>query len=141
MITREFEAHLRRIQGVDTRIGVQVTLVYDPEDDPYAVKAIFCTGEPDDQVWHFGWELLRAGAYSSVPLGQGDVKFQYSQDEGAVIMCLQGSDPHGASAHADLTLPIDEVTEFLQDTSAPFAESAGNSEAAVDEFLKELFEA
>jgi len=142
MITREFEARLRRVYAEGVDVPVKVTLSYDAGADPYAVQAVFEVGEDEDRVWHFSRELLSAGAYSLIPLGQGDVRFRYFPTHGVLLMCLRargmGVDE---PTHADIALPHAEVVGFLGDTQALFKESVEDCSALVDEFLKELFEA
>ena len=142
MITREFEARIKRVGSADVDVPVKVTLSYDAGTDPYAVQAIFEVSEEEDRVWHFSRELLAAGAFSQIPLGQGDVKFRYFPMHAVLLMCLRtrgmGVDEPG---HADIALPLAEVIGFLGDTQKLFNEASSDCSALVDEFLKELFEA
>lgn len=145
MITRQFEARVRRTQQTDVNVPVQVVLSYDAGTDPYAVKATFLgvqvtQTETEDRVWDFARELLSKGAHSLVQLGHGDVRFRLFHDmnwplgEGSVVMmCMRNRD-----GHADVTFPHSEVLGFLDDTQALFDEATSDCTPAVDLFLKEV---
>jgi len=138
MITRQFEARIRRVEQTDVDIPVQVVLSYDAGTDPYAVEATF-VGQgnlyEEDRVWTFGRELLAVGAFSPVPLGRGDVRFRCYPDahDPVMLMCMRA--PGG---HADITFPHGEVIEFLKDTQLLFKEAIEDCTPAVDQFLKEV---
>lgn len=132
MITREFEARIKRNAGQDVDVPVQVTLSYDAEVNPYAVQAVFDVGDGDDRVWLFGRELLTAGAISYVPLGRGDVKFRYFPQADALLMCVKSPD-----GHADVALPHGEIVASLRDTQELFDEASEDCTALIDGFLKE----
>lgn len=140
MITRQFTAHLKRVDSTDVDVPVTVTLSYDAGTDPYAVQAVFQVSDEEDRVWHFSRELLAAGAFSQIPLGRGDVKFRYYPTYDMVLMCLRtrgvGADE---PTHADIALPHSDVRRFLGDTQELFDEAADDCSALVDVFLKEVF--
>jgi len=142
MISHGFTAHLRRIDSTDVYVSVSVALSYDADTDPFAVQAVFGVSDGEDRVWHFSWELLSVGAFSLVPVGQGDVKFRYIPDHSMVLMCLRTNKqgPNEAT-HADIALPADRVHRFLAATRDVATSAPEGCDALVDEFLKELFEA
>jgi hypothetical protein len=141
MITRGFEARIRRVEQTDVDIPVQVVLSYDAGTDPYAVTATFLArtdedGTEEDRVWDFARDLLSKGAHSRFKVGRGDVRFRHypqSPDGPIVLMCMRS--PHG---HADVSFPQDEVISFLEDTEDLYAEATEDCMPAVDRFLKEL---
>lgn len=145
MITRQFEARIRRSNRIDVNVPVQVVLSYDAGTDPYAVRATFLgvqvtQTETEERVWSFARELLSNGAHSLVRLGHGDVGFRlfpgayWPVGEGSVVlMCMRSAD-----GHADVTFPQAEVIAFLADTQGLFDEATQDCTPAVDEFLKEL---
>ena len=141
MITREFEARIRRVEQTDVDIPVQVVLSYDPGTDPYAATTTFLAipAEGDtveDRVWGFARDLLSKGAHSRIALGQGDVRFLHypqAEDGPIVLMCMRNRD-----GHADVAFPHDEVISFLDDTEELYAEATEDCMPAVDQFLKEL---
>lgn len=140
MITRQFEARVKRVDSTDVDAPINVTLSYDWANDPFAVQAIFEIPGEDDRVWHFSRDLLLFGARSLTPYGKGDVKFRYFALHGVVLMCLRtGGQGPGEASHADIALPYEEILQFLEETD----EQAGQQDcgALVDDFLKELFEA
>ena len=136
MITREFNAAVKRVDNKDVHIPITCTLSYDAGTDPYAVQAILQVSQEEDRVWHFSRELLAEGVRSRAPHGQGDVKFRYLASYNMVLMCLRS--PKG---HVDIALPAAEVWEFLEDTEAAANITEANCTALVNEFLKELFDA
>ena len=150
MITREFNAAVKRVDNKDVHIPITCTLSYDAGTDPYAVQAILQVSQEEDRVWHFSRELLggltqdAGGLFAGVGVddtagwwhGQGDVKFRYLASYNMVLMCLRS--PEG---HADIALPAAEVWGFLEDTEAAANITEANCTALVNEFLKELFDA
>lgn len=141
MITRTFEARIKKVGRATVDHPVQVTLMYNPAEDPHAVEAVFEAPGEDDRVWTFGRELLADGSVSRRPHGQGDVKFRhfprYDVPGGGgaiVMMCL--TPPEG---HADIALPYEEVASFLEETTPEFLSFAGDCDSLIDEFLKEVF--
>jgi len=141
MITREFEARIRRTQQTDVNVPVQVVLSYDPGTDPYAATATFLAVQvthdgAEDRVWDFARDLLSKGAHSRIALGQGDIRFRHypqTEDGPIVLMCMRNRD-----GHADVAFPHDEVISFLDDTEELYAEATEDCMPAVDQFLKEL---
>jgi len=140
MITRQFEARIRRSGKTDCDVPVQVVLSYDAGINPYAATATFLAvqvtrAETENRVWNFARELLSAGARSHLPRGRGDVRFRCYPDahQPNVLMCMRSAD-----GHADVTFPQAEVIAFLADTQELFDEATQDCTPAVDEFLKEL---
>ena len=142
MITRQFEARIKRVDSTDVDTPVNVTLSYDAGTDPFAVQAIFEIPGAEDRVWHFSRELLAKGYHSLTPYGKGDVKFRYFAAVGMILMCLR-TGGHGADepSHADVALPYDEIHQFLLDTHEVAQVTEQECDSLVDEFLKELFDA
>lgn len=135
MITRTFEALVRRTQGVAVNFPVTVTLEYDAGTNPFAVEVVFQPpGEPD-VVWSISRDLLVGGLDSSTVYGQGDIRFRYSPEADAVLMCLKSHE-----GHADIALPHEEVAGFLEDTEDAAEISDEACGALVDAFIKEVLE-
>lgn len=131
MISREFEARLKRTMGQDVDLPVQIELNWDPEIDPLAVQAIIQVEDEEDVVWHFARDLLVQGCSTLFPCGGGDVKFRYQYNQGVILMCLRN-----LTGHADLALPAGEVMAFVKETLA--IQKLG--EEVVDTLLDEAIE-
>lgn len=136
MITKEFEARIKRVGSTDVSVGIGVTLTYDADIDPFAVEAVFSAPDEPSITWYFSRDLLLMGSVSLVPYGSGDVKFRLFPDQGIVMVCLRS--PEG---HADVALPKREIEGFLEATIDEAVAAPEACTALVDEFLKELFEA
>lgn len=132
MIISEFPAKVLRVNGTPRDLDVQVTLTYDEEDEPFAIRAIFEEEGAEDVIWIWGRELMINGASSYFPVGHDGVKFQYKGHD-SLIMCL--SSPQG---HTDVQLPQGLVLDFLNETTAavPLGEETIDSE--LDTFLAEV---
>jgi sporulation and cell division protein SsgA len=121
---------------------VAIELVWDEETDPFAVQMIISRVEgvdEDDQedvVWFFARELMYQGVAAGgiFSAGKGDVKFKTEPQHARLVVCL--SNPSG---HADLGLPLADVTRFLDATFKviPLGEEAAD-EDELDELIKEI---
>src|SRR5688500_4268015 len=112
-ITRSFTSVVKKIDAEEVDIPLATTLSYDSDKDPYAVQATFRVGPETDRDWFFSRDLLSAGVYSHIPLGQGDIKFRTFHLQGIVLMCLRSRpDNEGGAQHADIALPRREVIDF-----------------------------
>lgn len=136
MITKEFQARIKRVGSTDVDAVVSVTLSYDADIDPFAVEAAFSAPDEADVTWYFSRDLLSQGSRSLVPCGSGDVKFRLFPDQGTVMVCLRS--PGG---HADVALPEQEIVDFLSETAGDAQVPDQRVDSLVDEFLKEVFEA
>lgn len=136
MITKEFQARIKRIGSTDVDVEVRVTLVHDANIDPFAVEAAFSAPDEADVTWYFSRDLLLRGSESLAPYGKGDVKFRLLPDQGTVMVCLRS--PGG---HADVALPEQEIVDFLSETAGDAQVPDQRVDSLVDEFLKEVFEA
>jgi hypothetical protein len=136
MITREFEASVKRFGHEDVDVPVHVTLAYHAGVDPFAVEVIFEIEGDEDRIWTIGRDLMESGWNSMTPYGEGDVRFRYFPDRSAVLMCLRSHE-----GHADIALPAQEVSRFLDETSGAARVTEQERTSLVDEFLKEVFEA
>lgn len=139
MITKEFQARIKRVGSTDVDAVVSVTLSYDADTDPFAVEAVFSTpgeGDSTDVTWYFSRDLLSQGSRSLVPCGSGDVKFRLFPEQEVIMVCLRS--PGG---HADVALPEQEIVDFLSETAGDAQVPDQRVDSLVDEFLKEVFEA
>jgi hypothetical protein len=91
-------------------VPLPVTLSYDASD-PYAVHAIFRTGQSEGVEWVFARELLAEGAVG--PTGQGDVRVQPASEGDDDIVHISLASPDG---EALLAAPAVQLIDFVQRT-------------------------
>ncbi|REF38210.1 sporulation and cell division protein SsgA [Thermasporomyces composti] len=102
---------LRLIDGSGTALSLTAELRYDASD-PYAVDAIFHTGDPKGVRWVFARQLLSEGLFR--PTGEGDVHVSpLVDDNGRAIVLIELRSPDG---EAVLHAPADALAAFLQST-------------------------
>lgn len=136
MITRQFNAVVKRVGQTDVSLPVQVRLSYNSIADPLVVRASFHAPGEEPVEWDFARDLLSAGSRSLTPYGAGDVRFRLYPAYRVILMCLRS--PEG---HCDIALPAWEVHAFLDATRESFVAAEKDCVSLVDDFLKELFEA
>ena len=123
---------LVRAGGMDVNEDVMVTFQYDPEGDPLAISLLFeADFLPFVITWTFSRDLLVQAVDSPFIVGEGDVRLRNDGED--LLICLKSPD-----GHADLTTPIDEARQFLDEAAAEADRSSPDFEAAADEFLKEV---
>lgn len=88
-------------------VSLRVDLEYD-SSDPYAVRAVFHTGQGSGVSWVFARELLATGMYA--PTGEGDVRVWPSPKEAehSVLVALRSPD-----GEALLRMPASTLVAFL----------------------------
>ena len=94
---------------------LEAELLYDPRD-PYAVTAVFMTGESRVR-WTFGRDLLTVGMYA--PSGDGDVHVWPCLDaDGHAVVIIELSSPDGEALvqarSGDLTGFVDRMNHAVQ---------------------------
>lgn len=104
------ELKLELVVPGDASVPLPVTLSYEAAD-PYAVHAVFRTGQSEGVEWVFARELLANGA--TRPTGQGDVRVWPAADSfgGQVHIALASPD-----GEALLAAPAVELVEFVHRT-------------------------
>lgn len=80
--------------------------------DPYAVEAIFHTGQGEHPTWVFGREIITAGLRTHA--GTGDVKIWPSMSSGTQTICISLSTPEGTAL---LEAPRAALQSFLRRTN------------------------
>jgi hypothetical protein len=115
-------------------IPLQLRFTFDADADPYAVGMDVLVPGQEPVEWVMGRELLMRGSCNPFEHGVGDVKI-HKKGNGVLIHL---SNPTGS---ADLSVPQKEVIRFLNHTQDALHLGDENADEAVDEFLKELFEA
>lgn len=104
-VSRAITLELIDASGAATPLAAE--LCYDKKD-PYAVAAVFRTGETEVR-WVFARDLLKAGLYE--PTGDGDVHVWPCLDaRGRAVTIIELSSPDG---EALMQARSDEVCEFL----------------------------
>lgn len=102
---------LRLLDATGPTLRLTAELRYDAAD-PYAVDAVFHTGDPDGVRWVFARDLLAEGLTG--PSGEGDVTVApLVDDRGRRLILLELRSPDG---HAVLQAPADKVASFLATT-------------------------
>lgn len=102
---------LRLLDASGPTLRLTAELRYDVAD-PYAVDAVFRTGDPDGVRWVFARDLLADGLCR--PSGDGDVTVAPLVDErGRSLVLLELRSPDG---HARLQAPAGKVGSFLATT-------------------------
>ena len=94
----------------DASVPLPVTLSYDAAD-PYAVHAIFRTGQSEGVEWVFARELLARGAQG--PCGDGDVRVWPAGDRGDDAVHIALASPDG---EALLAAPAGALVQFVERT-------------------------
>ncbi|HEY8456474.1 MAG TPA: SsgA family sporulation/cell division regulator [Actinopolymorphaceae bacterium] len=124
---------LRLIDGSGAALNLTAELRYDASD-PYAVDAVFHTGEPRGVRWVFARELLSEGLFR--PSGEGDVHVSPLVDEnGRAIVLIELRSPDG---EAVLHAPADGLAQFLQSTYAIVAPGGESDYIDLDLLVDEL---
>ncbi|MGH3470542.1 MAG: SsgA family sporulation/cell division regulator [Nocardioidaceae bacterium] len=101
---------LELIDASGTATPLEAELRYETTD-PYAVSAVFRTGESTVR-WVFGRDLLMAGIFD--PTGDGDVHVWPCLDaRGHAVTIIELSSPDG---EALMQARSDDVSEFLRST-------------------------
>lgn len=80
--------------------------------DPYAVEAVFHTGQNEHPTWVFGREIITAGLRTHA--GAGDVKIWPSMSAGTKTICISLSSPEGTAL---LEAPRAALQSFLRRTN------------------------
>ncbi|MDX2407367.1 SsgA family sporulation/cell division regulator [Streptomyces microflavus] len=80
--------------------------------DPYAVEAIFHTGQSEHPTWVLGREIITAGMRTHA--GAGDVKVWPSMSSGTKTICISLSSPEGTAL---LEAPRAALQSFLRRTN------------------------
>jgi hypothetical protein len=102
---------LTLVMSDDRTLRVPSTLVY-AIDNPYAVTAVFRTGD-GDVTWVFGRDLLDDGLIE--PVGEGDVTVWPAVEDARAIACLALASPAGSALlHVDASA----LRAFLDETYA-----------------------
>ncbi|WP_020573644.1 SsgA family sporulation/cell division regulator [Actinopolymorpha alba] len=124
---------LRLIDGTGAALKLTAELRYDAAD-PYAVDAVFHTGEPRGVRWVFARDLLSEGLFR--PSGDGDVHVSPLVDEsGQAIVLIELRSPDG---EAVLHAPADGLAAFLQSTYAIIAPGQESSHVDLDVLVETL---
>ena len=124
---------LRLIDGTGAALNLTAELRYDAAD-PYAVDAVFHTGEPRGVRWVFARELLSEGLFR--PSGDGDVHVSPLVDEnGRAIVLIELRSPDG---EAVLHAPAEGLAAFLQSTYAIVAPGGESGHVDLDVLVEEL---
>lgn len=107
-VTRELLAE------VVTRTGgplcVPVLMRYDTAD-PYAIRAVFQSGDGHEVPWILGRELLTLGVHRAT--GEGDVRVWPSSCADQTVLCVVLSSPDG---EALVQFAANDVVDFLCST-------------------------
>lgn len=101
---------LRLLDTSGTALCLTAELRYDATD-PYAVDAVFQTGEPRGVRWVFARDLLSAGLCR--PTGDGDVRVWPRVNDGQSSVLIELRSPDG---QALLEAPAEGLAAFLQST-------------------------
>lgn len=133
MITRIMQAYVIKVHDVVCKVGIQVTLTYDPDIDPLAVQMVCHVPDENEVVWHFSRELMFHGHDNPVATGLGDIRFQYNPQTDRVLVCLKN-----VNGHADLSLPHDSVRAFLDRTVEVFPVGAELTDDLIEEALADI---
>ena len=124
---------LRLLDTGGAVLWLTAELRYDAAD-PYAVDAVFQTGDPRGVRWVFARDLLSEGLYR--PTGEGDVRVWPRVDNGRAVVQIELRSPDG---QAQLQAPSDSLATFLQSTyaivPAGMESSRFDLEALVDALL------
>lgn len=124
---------LRMLAAAGTTLPVEAQLRY-AADDPYAVEALFDTGEPHLVRWVFARELLAAGL--THPCGEGDVAVAPGVDEaGSASVRVRLSSPDG---QALLEAPAGAVSGFLASTYAVVPAGQETAHLRLDDVVTSL---
>ncbi len=82
-------------------------------EDPFAITLNFLVEGGEWVTWTFARSLLEEGL--NAPSGDGDVQLWPGERDGAAVLYLRTSSPHGS---ATFVLPLAGTTEFLLRTYA-----------------------
>ncbi len=115
-------------------IPLQLRFTFDATDNPYAVGMDVLVPNQEPVEWVMGRELLMRGSCNPFEHGVGDVKI--CKNGSSVLIHLRS--PEGSAV---LGVPQQEIIRFLNRTQDALHLGDENTDEAVDEFLKELFEA
>ncbi len=144
----QHELGVRLVVPGDASVALPVTLRYNTAD-PYAVQAVFRTGNGDGVTWVFARETLAAGIQG--PTGEGDVRVwpaktpaaesdgeaverRARRDSGRVVY-ISLSSPDG---QALLEAPMAGLTSFLLRTYALVARDEESAHLDIDAGLTDL---
>lgn len=124
---------LRLIDGSGVALKLTAELRYDASD-PYAVDAMFQTGEPRGVRWVFARELLSEGIFRHS--GEGDVQvWPFVDSHGRATVLIELRSPDG---QAQLQAPADRLSAFLQSTYAIVPRGAESSHIDLDAMVSTL---
>ncbi|MBQ0953864.1 SsgA family sporulation/cell division regulator [Streptomyces sp. RK76] len=126
------ELRLRLILSSESSLPVRASLRYDTAD-PYAVRAVFHTGDEDTVEWVFAREVLTAGLH--VPAGIGDIQIWPCRSRGLDIVCIALT---GEEGEALLHAPARVLEAFLSRTEAAVPPGTEHGHFCLDEELSHL---
>lgn len=129
-VTREMTLELIDASGTATTLQAQ--LHYEASD-PYAVSAVFDTGETQVR-WVFGRDLLAEGLFD--PTGDGDVHVWPCLDpRGHAVTVIELSSPDG---EALLQARSDDLSDFLARTEALVPTGTEAEHLDIDDIIGKL---
>lgn len=116
--------------------GFQVSLkaIYNPDEDPLAVKLVFQAPGEEEVPWLVSRELLLRGSTSLEPYGDGDLKLRYEgEGSNSLVLCLR------SDGHLDVKVNHRQMVAFLDKTCEAVKFGEEDFAGRLDEFLEELF--
>jgi hypothetical protein len=129
------ELDVRLVVPGTAPISLPVTLGYESAD-PYAVHALFRTGQGEGVAWVFARDTLATGV--DRPTGEGDVRVwpaTSAERRGDEVIYISLSSPDG---HALLEAPAAALTTFLLRTYALVPPGTESAHVDVDAALAAL---
>lgn len=129
-VVRDLETDL--VLSPEHSVPVPARLTYRTED-PYAVQLSFHVTSPRPVTWTFSRDLLIEGVFRTT--GEGDVRIFPGKVGGRSVVCLALSSPEG---RALVTVPVKEVSGWLERTLRLVAPGLEGEWLALDEALEEL---
>lgn len=123
---------LRLLDNTGTALRLTAELRYDATD-PYAVDAVFQTGDPRGVRWVFARDLLSAGLCR--PTGDGDVRVWPRVHDGRSTVLIELRSPDG---RAVLEAPAEGLAAFLQSTYALVPPGSESTCIDLDGLVNEL---
>ena len=130
MIKYTFRANLSESNGKSCWFPIDAELVYD-EGDPLAFTMVFDARGDRCTPWAVGRDLLLEAMTSEALTGLGDVKFQRNSGTGYLETCI--TSPEG---HAHISLPLQPVEAFLDETEEAAAEAVTHLDALLGRALE-----
>lgn len=126
------ELHLRLIVSSEASVPVRTDLRYDPAD-PYAVRAVFHTGDEKSVEWVFTRALLAEGMHQLA--GTGDVGVWPSRSHGRDVVSISLSTDTG---EALLEAPAHALKSFLKRTDAVVPPGTEHQHIDLDDLVVHL---